>query len=248
MRVAFASTPAPGQVNEDYVAAGAGWALVLDGATAPAGVDSGCSHGVAWLARRLGAALGLRLAVSRRPLAELLADAIVAVRAEHGGGCDLANPDSPSATAAMLRVDQERLEYLTLGDSPVLLGGRDGAATVVLDDRVDHLASYTAAAVTAARNAPGGFWVAAADPEAAGQALTGAVVVDGLRCAALLTDGATRYVQRFAAGDWADMLRLMERQGPDGLIQRVRAAESAEPVGARAGKRHDDATAVMVQW
>src|SRR5689334_16883747 len=39
-RITYATQAAPGVVNEDYVVAGPGWAVVLDGATAPAGVDS----------------------------------------------------------------------------------------------------------------------------------------------------------------------------------------------------------------
>jgi hypothetical protein len=38
-----------------------GWAVVLDGATAPEGVDSGCIHDVSWLVSHLAAAITRRM-------------------------------------------------------------------------------------------------------------------------------------------------------------------------------------------
>ena len=43
MQVTYATAATPGQGNEDYVVAGPEWALVLDGATNRADVDSGSS-------------------------------------------------------------------------------------------------------------------------------------------------------------------------------------------------------------
>src|SRR6266540_855258 len=107
MRITFATEPTPGRPNEDLVVAGAGWAAVLDGATAPAGVDSGCVHDVPWLVRHLGGELGrLMLVKPGMPLADLLERAITGVCAAHGPQCDLENPDSPSSTVTMLRAQE----------------------------------------------------------------------------------------------------------------------------------------------
>lgn len=61
MQITFASEGVPGRVNEDYAACGTDWAIVLDGATAPAGVDSGCIHDVPWLVRQFAASLARSL-------------------------------------------------------------------------------------------------------------------------------------------------------------------------------------------
>jgi len=47
---------------------------------------------------------------------------------------------------------------------------------------------------------------------------------------------------------WADLMKMLDTEGPTELIRRVRAAENTldPPPGSR-GKRHDDATAVLVQ-
>jgi hypothetical protein len=107
--------------NEDYAAAGPDWAVVLDGATHFDGVDTGCIHDVPWLVGHLAAALAARLILGPANLPEILASAIEATCSAHADTCDLANPDSPSSTVALVRSTGTAIEYLVLGDSPVIL-------------------------------------------------------------------------------------------------------------------------------
>jgi hypothetical protein len=254
MQVTHVAVPAPGAVNEDFVVLGQNWIVVLDGATPKAGVESGCVHSVRWLVEHLGISLAQALTLTPDlSLIDALAEAIFQVCVAHQDTCDLANPDSPSSTAVMLRHRGGELEYLVLGDSPLLLDV-EGVVQVVTDDRSAHLPSYTAEGVRAARNQPGGFWIASTKPEAAHHAIAGSVPVQGVRRAALLSDGASRYVERLGFGTWTDLLDLIVRLGPAELVRVVRAAELAqlpaagqEPNG-RVVKRHDDATAVLIQF
>lgn len=249
MQVTYATEPVPGQVNEDYVICGPDWWVVLDGATAPQGVDSGCEHDVRWLVEQLGAATAHRLTASDGRLADVLAEVIGLVREAHGGRCDLDNPDSPSATVSLLRVAGDAVEYLVLADSPIVLDTRDGVR-VVVDDRLDRLPDYSLAGVRTSRNQPGGFWVASTKPEAAYQAVQGSVPTKELRAAAVLTDGASRYVERFGLVDWPGLMILLAEYGPAELIQQVRAVERHELAAGtvRRGKPHDDATAVLIRF
>lgn len=248
--VTYATEPTPGRPNEDYVLAGPTWVAVLDGATAPHGIDSGCSHDVRWLVRHLGMALAARLSGSRDALDAILVEAIRIVCAEHGDTCDLTNPDSPSSTVAVVREREGELDYLVLADSPIILDTLQGLRPI-LDDRIAHLPDHTPEGIRSRRNRPDGFWVASTNPEAGFHATHGSVALGDVRRAALLTDGATRFVERFRLGDWQTLLDLLERQGPDELIQRVRKAEEAETESERTGKRgklQDDATAAFVRY
>lgn len=247
MQVSYASEATPGRENEDFVAAGSGWVVLLDGATAPPGVDSGCRHDPAWLVRGLGGRMAALLALEDgQPLPDVVAEAIKETGEAHTGTCDLENPDSPSATVSLLRRRGDAVEWYVLADSPILLD--DGEVRVFRDDRVDHLPSYTLEGVRASRNSPGGFWVASTRPEAAYEGLTGEVPVEGLRRAAVLSDGASRLVERFGRMGWGGLLSVLDESGPRELIRRTRTAEAeAEPAGPR-GKRHDDATAVLVRF
>jgi hypothetical protein len=87
--------------------------------------------------------------------------------------------------------------------------------------------------------------VASTDPDAAQHALTDTVARGGLQRAAVLSDGATRLVDRFGLVDWPNFLTILAEQGPEAIIAQVRAAEHSDPDGQRwpRGKRHDDASA-----
>lgn len=251
-------------------ASGWGGALVvLDGVTPPEG-DDGCTHGVPWLTARLGGAM-LELSGSLRDmtLPECLSAAIARTAAAHSSTCDLSHPRTPQATVVAARWDEDRVEHLVLSDSALLLEGHDGAVTPVLDSRLGELppgvreqrqrvrelphgspereeaAAAYVRMVEGLRNAPdgSGFFTAAADPEVAARAVTGATPRAEVRALLALTDGATRWTEMFHLGDWADLFGLVRKEGPDALVSRVRAAERE---GTPRGKRHDDASALFV--
>lgn len=273
MRVRSASDPAPGRPeNEDVVFRFGPLVGVLDGATVPDGFDTGCVHGPAWYVRHLAARIGL--AVAARPAATLmssLAAAILAVRADHGNTCDLDHPGTPSSTVCLLRCGGDQVDYLVLCDSPLVLDTGAGI-DVVTDDRLaDALADLrrTAAAlpdggvdpatrfrraVTVQRtrmNRTHGYWAAAGDPDAAYHAVTGTVPLRGpnaLRRAVLLTDGASCAVEQFGLFDWAGLLEVVTVEGPEGLVDRVRAAERDHPDRLRRRKRTDDATVALCEF
>ncbi|WP_333762823.1 integrase [Streptomyces sp. IBSBF 2390] len=269
MRVALATLPAdPDRDNEDFAAAAPGAAVLLDGAGV-GGAETGCTHGVAWFSSTLGSLLLRGITDPVRPLADCLADSIVLVRSLHEDSCDLAYRASPTSTVVCARVGTGALEYLVLGDSSLLLTEKDGGTAVVTDRRLDEvgkrlrgpvdalptgspehaaaLADYRDA-LTGLRNRPGGFWIAGPDPQAAEHALTGTVPLDSLASVTLLSDGATRLVDRFELADWQEVLAVLGSFGPDELISRVRDAEDDDPDGRRwpRGKAYDDAT--VLHW
>ncbi|GAB1821687.1 protein phosphatase 2C domain-containing protein [Herbidospora sp. RD11066] len=250
MHISYESRPAPHRRNEDFVVSGPTWVAVLDGATAPGGVDSGCVHDVPWLVAQLAGHLARGLTARREsPLTEVLEQAIRSTMDAHGGTCDLTNPDSPSSTVTIVRRREDLIDYLVLCDSPLVLRRSDGTLTVVDDDRTERLPGgrpYTLELVRSLRNRPGGFWVASTRPEAAGEALTGTIDADRVSGVLLMTDGVGRLVQWFGRS-WGDLVDLAESHGPGALIDQVRAEERDHEPPHRA-KRHDDATAAWVTW
>ncbi|WP_234361801.1 protein phosphatase 2C domain-containing protein [Plantactinospora sp. BB1] len=247
------SVAAPGHPNEDFTGAVPDAAVLIDGAGIP-GADSVCRHGVVWYAHRLGGALLSRLSQGReRSLAALLADAIEQVTDSHRDSCDVADPISPSATVALLRRRDGLVEHLVLGDSVVVLARVAGAPLVSADRReVIISGAYQSilegitpgsdeyhrvlAELRANRNQPGGFWLAKDDPRAAYEAVTGSLPVTELTGAVLLSNGASRIVDRFGLTDWPGLVALLGSSGAAGVIQRVRQAEARHEVPS------DDAT------
>ncbi|MDH2387467.1 hypothetical protein QCN29_01420 [Streptomyces sp. HNM0663] len=261
MRFELATSPgAPERPNEDWAsvalpAAGRGGTLVLlDGVTPPAGGD-GCVHGVPWFTARLGGAL-VELSGSRRDLTltEILAEAIRRTADSHRQTCDLSHVRTPQATAVLVRWGgpADPVEHLVLSDSTLLLQAPDGAVRAVLDDRLDRLpreALRTHASADALRNAEGGFFTAAADPGVAERAVAGSTPRTRVRAVAALTDGASRWVDMFEEGDWSACMALLRKEGPRGLIDRVRTLETSAERRTQVirWKLHDDAAAVFAE-
>ena len=189
-------------------------------------------------------------------LATILGDAIEEVTDDHRDTCDVTDPSSPSATVVLFRVNGERADYLVLADSFLVLQPADGGTRVVTDEREVAIRSrytapmYAAAegtpeyerarataieAFRASRNQPGGFWVAKNDPRAANEAVVGSVPTRDLASATLLSNGASRIVDRFGLADWPEVVALLGTAGPAEIIRRVREAEAS-------GEVSDDAT------
>ena len=251
MEQVSATMPAPGGVNDDSYLVGPRFAAVLDGCTDP-GRDSGCEHDVPWLVSRLSAHLASGLAAARPSgLPDVVAQAIKATMADHPG-CDLTNPDSPSSTVTVLREIDDEVEYLVLGDSPLVFEHADGGVRHLVDDQVDHLPGYSFDEVAHWRNRDGGFWVAAAVPEAAYRGVHGVLQRDDVRRALLVTDGVSRLVDRYG-WSWNRLMETAVAEGPRRLIAAVHAEDAlaGDPDGPWPqpvrGKRFDDATAVLCQ-
>jgi len=240
------SVPAwPGRTNEDFTAAAPTTAVLVDGAGGFAGAEAVCRHGVAWYARRLGGTI-LSLAPDSS-LPALLAEAIAQVTDDHRATCDVADPISPSAAVAIVRVSGDTVEHLVLGDA-VAVADRAGAAPLVVSDPREAVVSrpFRSALrgvaegsdayhrllrdLRANRNRPGGFWVAKDDPRAADEAITGSSPVSDVTGAVLLSNGASRIVDRFGLTDWPGVMAVLSSSGPAGIIHRVRQAEAHHAV------------------
>ncbi len=247
--------------NEDFAsvglpASGQGGALVvLDGVTPPRS-GTGCVHAVSWFTARLGGALAeLTVSLPDVPLAEALSRAVARTAAVHSQTCDLSHPRTPQATVVLARWTPATVEYLVLSDSALLVEAPDGTVAAVLDDRLARLpreALATDAMIDAhLRNKEGGFFTAAADPAVAARAVTGVLPRGEVRTLAALTDGAARWVETFAEGDWTGCLALVRTQGAQALVDRVRELERADAASGRPllgrSKTHDDATVVYVE-
>jgi hypothetical protein len=260
MRTELVSEPGDrARPNEDFAslalpASGLGGTLVvLDGVTPPRDA-TGCLHSVPWFTARLGGALTeLTVSCQDLTLPEILSRAILRTAEAHQSSCDLSHPRTPQATAVVARWSPETVEYLVLSDSALLVESPDGTVTPHLDDRLALLprsALATDALIDSTiRNREGGFFTAAADPAVAARAVAGVIPRADVRALAALTDGATRWVEKFREGDWTDCFTFVRKEGPQALVDRVRTLERADTNRAFLGrsKTHDDATVVYAE-
>src|SRR3954447_9041115 len=257
--------------NEDAYACVEDFAVVADGATAPATLGSGCSHGPRWYARRLVTCATLAHTEDpETPLPDILSRAIESTTKGHAESCDITHPGTPSATVVMLRRNRNVLNWLVLGDATLVLD-IDGELQVVTDQRLSRTSKREREAVLEGgnddgmrveriaalaeaqrefRNVEEGFWVAAADPSAAYHSLVGEQSIGPGTSwrAALMTDGASAAVDTYGVTDWGGALDSMAKSGPNDFLRVIRAVEAADPDASAHPriKPSDDATVLYV--
>jgi hypothetical protein len=168
----------------------------------------------------------------------------------------------------MVRRLHGAIEYLVLGDSTFVADIND-KVEAVSDKRIESVGAdlwqamadlatgtpeHQAARIKFVenqrrmRNRRGeGYPIASNDPNAAYEALTGSFPVGDVRRVALLSDGATRFVE-FGLGSFADALDILGSDKPERLFDRVRMAEASDPEGERwpRAKRQDDIAAAYL--
>ncbi|WP_406282380.1 protein phosphatase 2C family protein [Nocardia sp. NBC_00881] len=186
---------------------------------------------------------------------------------------DLHPGTAPSSTVAIVRLDGNVLDYLVLGDSPIIIGGSDGSVRTIADTRLADLQLPESGAYRerlkrgsgyderhrgllrslqrrqrANRNREGGYWIAEADPSAASEAVTLRTPVDGIDWVVLATDGATNSIAALGIS-WHDVARL-DNMELESLLARCRRWESSiDPDGQYQprSKRHDDKTVAVIR-
>jgi hypothetical protein len=226
VKIETAEQGAPGRVTEDRIRVLPNAVVVLDGVTSrtrPPNRNGG------WYATKLADELA-RVINDADPLDDLLAAAITNVVAEHG----LVPGDSPSATAAIVRWSEDRIDALVLCDTPVVAFGR---TTHVLEDtRLADLRPDPD--IVAWKNKPGGYWVAEAEPGAAHQALTASWPRAEISKVIIATDGVSCGVSEYGLFEWADLAELPLGE----VLDRIRAAELDDSERRRwpRYKIHDD--------
>jgi hypothetical protein len=232
--------------SEDYVAVLGNAVLLLDGATSanPELPPGG------WYANLLVRRLADKLtAAPEADLGEVLAGAIADVAEAH---C-LTPGNAPSSTVSMVRWTEDRVDGLVLADSPIVAFAQT-RPDVLADDRLVSLRNNgklrTGADVRNQRNADGGFWVAEADPAAAGQAIRRSWPRESVTAMLLASDGVSIGVDEYHLFDWPRALEMAREEGPQAVLDAVRTAEKQDPDGERwpRAKRHDDQALVLLTF
>ncbi len=242
---------------EDRIFIGNKSIIVLDGATQ---ADQTVEQTGGWIAEQIGQRFStlIETNASDVELKELLAQSIADVRDQSG----LKTGESPSTTVSVARFSEQRIDLLTLGDSPILTRESEGSpVNVLVDNRLDsstqHLQkparsqdnsdawqSYYAD-LAELRNQPDGFWIAEADPAAADNALAKSVP----RGAAVLlcTDGVSAMIEKYGQLSWSGLFYIAMRS-PGYLIGLTKSLESndADRSKFQRSKVSDDKTLAVV--
>ncbi|WP_081877945.1 protein phosphatase 2C domain-containing protein [Nocardia brasiliensis] len=254
----------PGTSDQDRVIKTSYGVIVLDGATSfdpssPSANDYVDSLGHE-LQRRFARSDDLRV---------ILADAITATSRD----LQLRPGLGPSSTVALVRLRANTVEVLVLGDSTVVVGHYDGSQQLITDHRLDQLElpqaeQYRHRLASGSgyddihrellsalqqrqrirRNSSNGYWIAEADPSAAGHAIYQRFPAESVAWAVLATDGASDPLTLLGI-HWSGIAQLSSDELSE-LLGRCHTWEATDdPNGQQLPrpKRHDDKTLAVLR-
>ncbi|MBN9109618.1 MAG: hypothetical protein J0I34_12620 [Pseudonocardia sp.] len=239
--------------------------VLLDGASAFEPVDV---HPATY-ARTLGTSITALLhGQPDIPIADAVAEAIRRTTAS----LNLRAGASPSSTVAILRTNDDVVDFYVLGDSTIHYGVGEQTHQLV-DDRIEQVAQqerdnyirrlragygYDDAhrsaladlqgAQRSDRNVEGGYWIAETEPAAAYRGLTRSFKSCRVGWAVLATDGAADVIDHLGLG-WAAVAGY-KRAELNRLLGQLHAWEAgSDPYGCALprAKRHDDKTIVAIR-
>lgn len=262
-RTGRAQLPAVGQ-SQDRVFTTDHAAIVLDGASAfEPGGPSAATY-VDELGKRIADAL------DAAPAADLKAVLAAAIADTATVG-----PDAdrfPASTVGIVRVSENAVDLLALGDTPIFYGDRSAnelrdtrmadlrfpesaeyrrrlEAGLGYDDAHRELLSRLQRRQRSLRNRPDGWWIASEDPNAAGQALTRRVPATDIAWVVVATDGAANTICHLGLDDWPKLSSAGDRE-LRGILERCHRWEAEMDADGRylpRSKRHDDKTLVALR-
>lgn len=273
----FSCSAIGNQVNEDYVAVGSTYAVLLDGASGITGTRVLPHHSgsdAQWFSHFVGDRICEYLDMSR----EVVDSIHLAVKDSHDFIDKHGVTDNeelfPSSTLVVVSVSGDSVGIVSLGDSPVFTCLKDGSLVTMSDVRIAELDQAAVDAMVdrsrcnamtgvqkraavndillsnrQLKNKPNGYWIL--DPS--GVALEHLNVMQfpvedvGYVCA--MSDGLERAFDLFGLADPATFLATATRESFDELIVRLRAEERQDPDFDRYPrlKMHDDTTCFMLR-
>lgn len=273
----FSCSAIGNQVNEDYVAVGSTYAVLLDGASGITGTRVLPHHSgsdAQWFSHFVGGRICEYLDASRGIVdsIRLAVDDSRDYIGEHGV---TDNEDlHPSSTLVAVSVAGDLVDIVSLGDSPVFIGLKDGSLVTMSDARIAELDQAAVDAMVdrsrgramtgvqkrvavndillanrQLKNKPEGYWIL--DPT--GVALDHFNVmqfsVEDVDYVCAMSDGLERAFDLFGLADSAAFLAKATRESFDELLVRLRAEERQDPDFDRYPrlKMHDDATCFMLR-
>lgn len=273
----FSCSAIGNQVNEDYVAVGSTYAVLLDGASGITGKRVLSHHSgsdAQWFSHFVGCRICEYLDASRGIVdsIRLAVDDSRDYIGEHG----VTDNEElfPSSTLVVVSVSGDSVDIVSLGDSPAFIGFKDGSLVSMSDARIAEL-DQTAVGVMIDRshgrvmsgvqkraavndillanrqlkNRPEGYWIL--DPT--GVALEHLNVrrfsVKDIDYVCAMSDGLERAFDLFGLADPAAFLATATRESFGKLIVRLRAEENLDPDFDHYPrlKLHDDASYFMLR-
>lgn len=276
-KASFSCSVIGNQVNEDYAAVGPSFAVLLDGASGITGTRALPHHSgsdAQWFSHFVGGRICGYLDADRGVIdsIRLAVDDSRDFIGEYGV---TENEDLfPSSTLVVVSVAGDWVDIVSLGDSPVFIGLKDGSLVTMSDLRiaeldqaaVDAMVDHSRGSVMTGvqkraavndillanrqlKNKPDVYWILDPSGVALEHLNLRQLPVEDVDYVYAMSDGLERAFDLFGLADPATFLAKATRESFDELIVRLRAEERLDPDFDRYPrlKLHDDASYFMLR-
>lgn len=273
----FSCSAIGNQVNEDCVAVGSTYAVLLDGASGITGTRVLPHHSgsdAQWLSHFVGGRICEYLDASHG-IVESIHLAVEDSRDFIGKHGVTDNEELfPSSTLVAVSVSGDSVDIVSLGDSPAFIGFKGGSLVTISDTRIAELdqaavdamvdlsrgRAMTGVQKRAAvndillanrqlKNKPDGYWILDSSGVALEHLNVRRFCIEDIDYVCAMSDGLERAFNLFGLADPAVFLADATRESFDELLVRLRAEENLDPDFDHYPrlKLHDDASCFMLR-
>ncbi len=273
--IAYTNTLAP--FNEDSCYATENFMFVVDGATGLYKTNyTPFTSDAVWLSQYISNYLKEELSNIDKSLGEIVSDAVKSsVNAFESYYSEQKEVGYPSATGSIVRINENKLEYLVIGDSPILIEDKNGTVTElfepqlrkldksVIADMVEHAGTkglHINESIEFVReklrhnrglaNTPEGYHSISKDISVGEKALTGEFLIKDIKTVAILSDGFAQHFELLKCSENAtDFMSQLKSKSINELYSEITASQNSDPHFNQYPriKHSDDASIVVGQ-
>jgi serine/threonine protein phosphatase PrpC len=271
----FMSMPGD-KVNEDIAYAEDTYGWVIDGATGLNKINfTGSSGDVYWFVNEWNSYLKENILDKSRDIKEIISEGLDCISDKFNEVSALKHPnkvDLPSASIALIRINNNKVEYFLLGDCTLIVQDNNGKPTIIkqtLLDKLDNIAkdemrklivnegiSFTEARQKInsllikhrlLKNTPEGYWTLGFDKNAVENSICGCFDFAECKKALLMSDGFSAIFDNYNCVDSDNIISIIEKQGLHQIYKTIRLIEEddAEVIKFSRFKKSDDASAII---
>ncbi len=271
----FISMPGT-KVNEDIAYAEDTYGWVIDGATGLNKINlTGSKGDVYWFVNEWNNYLKENISDKSKGIKEIISEGLDRISNKFNEVSALKHPnkvDLPSASIALIRINNNKVEYFLLGDCTMIVQDSNGKSTIIkqtLLDQFDNIAkaemrklivndglSFTEARQNITpilikhrllKNTSEGYWTLGFDKNAVENSICGCFDFVECKKALLMTDGFSAIFDNYNYIDSDDIISIIEKQGLHQIYNSIRLIEEddSDVVKFSRFKKSDDASAII---
>lgn len=264
------------RVNEDIAYAEDSYGWAIDGATGLNKTNlTGSKGDVYWFVNEWNNYLKDNILDKSKDIKEIVSTGVDFIGNKFDEVSSLKHPDKvdlPAASIAIIRINNNKVEYFLLGDCTLIIENSKGKSSIIkqtLLDRLDNIAkaemnklmlnegiSFIEARQRInpllikhrlLKNTPEGYWTLGFDKNAVENSLYGYLDLEECKKALLMTDGFSAIFDNYKYIEADNLISIVEKQGLHQVYETIRLIENedADAVKFPRFKKSDDSSAVI---